>query len=137
MFHFSQLGVHNTYLRQKILMSVEDSSQAELRAATKAAEIEGGGGAPTAPPSSLDPHAPTAAESKLGGGDAAAAPSAPPAAAPVVDTFKSTECVVCMENKCDIIFLPCGHVCCCFNCESGVTDCPLCRASITQKVRLR
>ena len=38
--------------------------------------------------------------------------------------------------QCNIIFLPCGHVCCCWNCENGLSECPLCRAPIAQKVRL-
>ena len=38
--------------------------------------------------------------------------------------------------QCNIIFLPCGHVCSCWNCENGLSECPLCRAPIAQKVRL-
>ena len=38
--------------------------------------------------------------------------------------------------QCNIIFLPCGHVCACWKCEAGLTHCPLCRAPIAQKVRL-
>ncbi len=38
--------------------------------------------------------------------------------------------------QCNIIFLPCGHVCSCHKCEAGISECPLCRATITQKVRL-
>jgi hypothetical protein len=97
--------VHNTYLRQKILMCTEEVAQMEEKLAKKLADIEGGG-APSAPPSSQDPLAPTAppaaAPEKFGDSAAApVAPSAPPAQ--VVDTFKSTECVVCMENK---VFFP-------------------------------
>ena len=84
-------------------------------------------------------------------------PSAPPLAP--VETYQSNECVVCLENKvrlfplilisntlcsvffyvflqCNIIFLPCGHVCACWKCEAGLTHCPLCRTPIAQKVRL-
>ena len=108
------MGVHNTYLRQKILLCTEEVAQMEARLAKKLADIEGVGGgcggggdsseAPSAPPASLDPSAASAPPMEEKGKDfeaANATPSAPPTsdAAPVVETFKSTECVVCMENK--------------------------------------
>uniref|UniRef100_H3CP31 Leucine rich repeat and sterile alpha motif containing 1 n=1 Tax=Tetraodon nigroviridis TaxID=99883 RepID=H3CP31_TETNG len=48
----------------------------------------------------------------------------------------SSECVVCMEAAAQIIFLPCGHVCCCQVCSDAVQGCPLCRSNILQRVRL-
>ena len=38
--------------------------------------------------------------------------------------------------QCDIIFLPCGHLCSCSSCQQGLSSCPLCRANILQRVRL-
>lgn len=106
----SELGVHNAYLRQRIITALEeDMCQSKLH----------GEGDAFATPS-----APLPAEDL---------PSAPPAP---VETFQSNECVICLENKCNIIFLPCGHVCACWICEAGLTECPLCRATIAQKVRL-
>ncbi|XP_034048318.1 E3 ubiquitin-protein ligase LRSAM1 isoform X1 [Thalassophryne amazonica] len=59
-------------------------------------------------------------------------PSAPsPVEGPV-----SSECVVCMEMGTQVIFLPCGHVCCCQVCSDALLNCPLCRGSISQRVRL-
>ncbi|PSN33497.1 E3 ubiquitin-protein ligase LRSAM1 [Blattella germanica] len=46
------------------------------------------------------------------------------------------ECVVCMEEKCEVIFVPCGHMCCCIKCAEMVSDCPLCRSTIEQKIRV-
>lgn len=134
-FH-PQLGVHNAYLRQRIIECIQTTIQSSKLAA---------GGNPSAPVATDLPSAP-----------AMDTPSAPPAP---LETYQSNECVVCMENKvrvtidaepvghhckrvffvyfqCNIIFLPCGHVCSCWRCETGLTDCPLCRAPITQKVRL-
>ncbi|XP_024124274.1 E3 ubiquitin-protein ligase LRSAM1 [Oryzias melastigma] len=48
----------------------------------------------------------------------------------------STECVVCMETGSKVIFLPCGHVCCCQVCSDALQNCPLCRCSISQRIRL-
>uniref|UniRef100_A0A9J8BNG2 Leucine rich repeat and sterile alpha motif containing 1 n=1 Tax=Cyprinus carpio carpio TaxID=630221 RepID=A0A9J8BNG2_CYPCA len=56
--------------------------------------------------------------------------------APSPDRFSSSECVVCMEHESQVIFLPCGHVCCCQTCSSALQSCPLCRGSISQRVRL-
>ncbi len=112
---FLQMGIHNTYIRQKLLMCAEERAKEQERAVARL----GGGGAeegarPTAPPASMSdaPSAPpassgeeeAAAEAKLGGGGGAA--SAPPAAtAAVVETFQSTECVVCLENKVLLFFI--------------------------------
>uniref|UniRef100_A0A672RXR0 E3 ubiquitin-protein ligase LRSAM1-like n=1 Tax=Sinocyclocheilus grahami TaxID=75366 RepID=A0A672RXR0_SINGR len=56
--------------------------------------------------------------------------------APSPDRWSSSECVVCMEHESQVIFLPCGHVCCCQTCSDPLQSCPLCRGSISQRVRL-
>lgn len=61
-------------------------------------------------------------------------PSTPTAPSP--DRWSSSECVVCMEHESQVIFLPCGHVCCCQTCSDALLSCPLCRGSISQRVRL-
>ncbi|NXD39598.1 LRSM1 ligase, partial [Copsychus sechellarum] len=73
---------------------------------------------------------------------AAPEPSAPPeeppspaAPAPQWDEKKS-ECVVCMEQEPQMIFLPCGHVCCCQGCCERLHSCPLCRQDIAQRIRI-
>ncbi|KAM7369401.1 hypothetical protein PAMP_013672 [Pampus punctatissimus] len=48
----------------------------------------------------------------------------------------SSECVVCMETGAQVIFLPCGHVCCCQVCSDALQNCPLCRSNISQRIRL-
>ncbi|XP_064249797.1 E3 ubiquitin-protein ligase LRSAM1 isoform X2 [Passer domesticus] len=49
---------------------------------------------------------------------------------------KKSECVVCMEQEPQMIFLPCGHVCCCRGCCERLHSCPLCRQDIAQRVRI-
>ncbi|KAM3371452.1 hypothetical protein ACQJBY_018707 [Aegilops geniculata] len=44
-------------------------------------------------------------------------------------------CVICLEQEYNAVFVPCGHMCCCMNCSSHVTNCPLCRRRIDQAVR--
>ncbi|KAF1635887.1 E3 ubiquitin-protein ligase LRSAM1, partial [Eudyptes filholi] len=76
---------------------------------------------------------------------AAPEPSAPfeEPPSPVVPTApllqwdeKKSECVVCMERETQMIFLPCGHVCCCQTCCERLHTCPLCRKDITQRIRI-
>ncbi|NWS66201.1 LRSM1 ligase, partial [Crotophaga sulcirostris] len=76
---------------------------------------------------------------------AATEPSAPfeETPSPVVPTApllqwdeKKSECVVCMEQETQMIFLPCGHVCCCQTCCEQLHTCPLCRKDITQHIRI-
>ncbi|XP_055256916.1 E3 ubiquitin-protein ligase LRSAM1 isoform X3 [Moschus berezovskii] len=60
-------------------------------------------------------------------------PSAPPAELLEVQT---SECVVCLEREAQMIFLNCGHVCCCQLCCQPLRTCPLCRQDITQRLRI-
>uniref|UniRef100_A0A8D0HGK3 Leucine rich repeat and sterile alpha motif containing 1 n=1 Tax=Sphenodon punctatus TaxID=8508 RepID=A0A8D0HGK3_SPHPU len=46
------------------------------------------------------------------------------------------ECVVCMEREAQMIFLNCGHVCCCQVCADALRTCPLCRKDIVQCIRI-
>lgn len=43
-------------------------------------------------------------------------------------------CVICLENPKNILFLPCKHISCCSECSSQVKECPMCRAKIDQKI---
>ncbi|XP_033224137.1 E3 ubiquitin-protein ligase LRSAM1-like isoform X2 [Belonocnema kinseyi] len=54
-----------------------------------------------------------------------------------VQRINLTECVVCLDAQCEIIFLPCGHLCCCTVCTEMITaECPMCRSSINRKIRV-
>lgn len=35
-----------------------------------------------------------------------------------------------------VIFLSCGHVCCCNECSIPLKECPLCRGAIVQRIKL-
>ncbi|XP_004479822.1 E3 ubiquitin-protein ligase LRSAM1 isoform X2 [Dasypus novemcinctus] len=59
-------------------------------------------------------------------------PSAPPAELEV----QTSECVVCLEREAQMIFLNCGHVCCCQECCQPLRTCPLCRQEISQRLRI-
>ncbi|XP_054613289.1 E3 ubiquitin-protein ligase LRSAM1 isoform X2 [Dunckerocampus dactyliophorus] len=59
-----------------------------------------------------------------------------PSAPSPVEGPGSSECVVCMETAAQVIFLPCGHVCCCQVCSDAVQNCPLCRSNSSQRIRI-
>ncbi|KAK6168965.1 hypothetical protein SNE40_020109 [Patella caerulea] len=42
-------------------------------------------------------------------------------------------CKICLEKEVSIIFLPCGHVCCCGECSLSVQLCPICRKEIENR----
>lgn len=45
---------------------------------------------------------------------------------------ESGECNICFDNKKDIVFVPCGHFCCCHYCYSQLKEktCIMCREKI-------
>lgn len=44
------------------------------------------------------------------------------------------DCKICFNSEMGVVFLPCGHLCCCQTCASGVPHCPVCRANINSRV---
>lgn len=44
-------------------------------------------------------------------------------------------CVICSEASKTILFMPCRHLCVCDACALLVEACPICRASIEEKVQ--
>ncbi|CAL8069010.1 unnamed protein product [Calicophoron daubneyi] len=62
-------------------------------------------------------------------------PSAPPAASNILARIES-QCCVCQDAPSTVVFLLCGHVCCCTNCAVDLLLCPLCRGQITQRILL-
>ncbi|XP_041098608.1 E3 ubiquitin-protein ligase LRSAM1 isoform X2 [Polyodon spathula] len=63
-------------------------------------------------------------------------PHPPPSAPSALEGGGQSECVVCMEHESQIIFLACGHACCCSSCSEALQSCPLCRGNITQRIRI-
>lgn len=44
-------------------------------------------------------------------------------------------CKICLDAEVGVVFLPCGHLCCCVMCAPAVRQCPICRAEIRGTVR--
>ncbi|XP_018557424.1 E3 ubiquitin-protein ligase LRSAM1 isoform X2 [Lates calcarifer] len=90
---------------------------------------------PTAPPPSSPPSLPDASTTWIPSPPLTPGTPVTPSAPSPVEGPGSSECVVCMETGSQVIFLPCGHVCCCQVCSDALQNCPLCRSNISQRVR--
>ena len=58
---------------------------------------------------------------------------------PIQKTITESECVICCENKPNILFSECLHICVCNICDSKgrFNKCPMCRTKIkNQKIRI-
>uniref|UniRef100_A0A8C5JM32 Leucine rich repeat and sterile alpha motif containing 1 n=1 Tax=Junco hyemalis TaxID=40217 RepID=A0A8C5JM32_JUNHY len=77
-----------------------------------------------------------AEESEAPAGPEPSAPLEEPPGPAAPGDERQSECVVCMEREPQMIFLPCGHVCCCQGCCERLLSCPLCRQDIAQRVRI-
>ena len=44
-------------------------------------------------------------------------------------------CKICLEDRADVIFLPCGHIPSCAQCAPALIKCPLCRNPVEGYVK--
>jgi hypothetical protein len=44
-------------------------------------------------------------------------------------------CIICMDNKKSIVFLPCTHMHTCQECSNQLDNCPVCRGNILKKIK--
>eukprot|EP01023_Acetabularia_acetabulum_P066169 TRINITY_DN8889_c0_g1_i1.p2 TRINITY_DN8889_c0_g1~~TRINITY_DN8889_c0_g1_i1.p2 ORF type:complete len:367 (-),score=54.78 TRINITY_DN8889_c0_g1_i1:151-1251(-) len=76
---------------------------------------------------------PSAPNLAPGGTSAPAAPNVPHAD----EVGDGGVCVICMESRCDAVFVPCGHMCCCYACGERMSRrCPVCRSRSTSLVKV-
>lgn len=53
------------------------------------------------------------------------------------ETVLESECVICMDAKCEVVFVPCGHMCCCQPCSNKDMElCPMCRTTIERIIKI-
>jgi len=44
-------------------------------------------------------------------------------------------CKICRREDVQVVFFPCGHLASCVKCAASATQCPLCKITITERVR--
>ncbi|XP_028317969.1 E3 ubiquitin-protein ligase LRSAM1 isoform X2 [Gouania willdenowi] len=118
-----KVGVTEVGIQKALLNWAQERLPAACKAPPQDEEAEVQ--TPSAPPCHPSPSPPLTPGSPV-------TPSAPSP----VEGPGSSECVVCMETGAQVIFLPCGHVCCCQLCSGALQTCPLCRGNIAQIIRL-
>ncbi|XP_022248887.1 E3 ubiquitin-protein ligase LRSAM1-like isoform X2 [Limulus polyphemus] len=129
----SKLGVTNSTVRMAIMNAIFDYQKKGSPAKKLDVEGEEKYRPSKAIEAPAEPSAPPAEEEEA---LEPAIPSAPVLTDQDVKLWTSTECVVCLENKSAVVFLPCGHVCCCWICVKPLTSCPMCRSNIHNKLCL-
>uniref|UniRef100_A0A914E9H0 RING-type domain-containing protein n=1 Tax=Acrobeloides nanus TaxID=290746 RepID=A0A914E9H0_9BILA len=45
-------------------------------------------------------------------------------------------CCICLENKPEIVLIPCGHAKFCQGCADMFKECPICRSTVVMKQRI-
>ena len=53
-----------------------------------------------------------------------------------VDREIQQNCKICFSSNANIAFIPCGHLFCCFSCSQQLINCPVCRSSISNIIRI-
>ena len=49
---------------------------------------------------------------------------------------QSRLCKVCEEKELEVVLLPCAHVCLCLGCSERLSNCPICRVPIRQRLKM-
>lgn len=49
--------------------------------------------------------------------------------------LRNVECKICMTEEVGVVFLPCGHLLSCVFCAPALSQCPLCREPVLNRVR--
>jgi len=48
---------------------------------------------------------------------------------------EATQCKICMDNRVEVVFLPCGHLVSCTRCATAISNCAVCRQPIKAYVK--
>ncbi|XP_013415725.1 E3 ubiquitin-protein ligase LRSAM1-like [Lingula anatina] len=121
-----KMGVTELGIRKAIIKAIQEYQDEQQRAAKKTKDIE--------KTKDAEPSESQEADAAIAPPSAGVTPSAPPVTELIARV--TSDCVVCMDSRSEMIFMNCGHVCCCKTCSESLPDCPLCRQKIVQKIRL-
>nr|XP_020495739.1 E3 ubiquitin-protein ligase LRSAM1 isoform X1 [Labrus bergylta] len=131
-----KLGINEVGIQKALLKWARDHKPAGACKAAPEEEEEEAEVRPSAPSPSPLPSIPTTSAIHIPSPPLTPGTPVTPSAPSPVEGPGSSECVVCMETGSQVIFLPCGHVCCCQVCNDAMQNCPLCRSNISQRIRL-
>uniref|UniRef100_A0A667XC69 Leucine rich repeat and sterile alpha motif containing 1 n=1 Tax=Myripristis murdjan TaxID=586833 RepID=A0A667XC69_9TELE len=130
--HYLPILAHHRVTSEALRhMTASDLNKVSLGTVPEAEET-----VPTAPSPPSTPSSPFTSAMQINSPPRSPGTPVTPSAPSPVEGPGSSECVVCMETGSQVIFLPCGHVCCCQICSDALQNCPLCRSNISQRIRL-
>lgn len=49
--------------------------------------------------------------------------------------YKERDCVICLDRRKNIIFLPCAHLASCVECSMSMQCCPICRIKVQATIK--
>ena len=52
------------------------------------------------------------------------------------EEMEDRDCPICLDREMSVLFLPCKHLGSCRECQELVSECPLCRMKIEEKVKV-
>lgn len=54
----------------------------------------------------------------------------------IEQVYASEDCCICLEEQCNMVMIPCGHLCLCGDCSLQYKDnkCPMCRSTILNRI---
>uniref|UniRef100_A0A3B4V714 Leucine rich repeat and sterile alpha motif containing 1 n=1 Tax=Seriola dumerili TaxID=41447 RepID=A0A3B4V714_SERDU len=133
--HYLPILAHHR-VTAEALRHMTSSDLKKVRACEAVQQEEAAEVTPSAPPPSSPPFLPSTSTIQMPSPPLTPGTPVTPSAPSPVEGPGSSECVVCMETGSQVIFLPCGHVCCCQVCSDALQNCPLCRGHISQRIRL-
>lgn len=67
---------------------------------------------------------------------ATATPLDPLSTLPTDSPTESNTCCVCLEKEANVLFTPCNHLTCCFDCSGRLDTCPKCRGRVSQRIKV-
>ncbi|PIK50706.1 putative E3 ubiquitin-protein ligase LRSAM1 [Apostichopus japonicus] len=127
---FIELGIADPEIQRRLQEEIDRHFVEQKNAQLKAASLE----RPTNDSQSKNEKEEDVEGNKELGEPCTPISSAPEGYEPEVPVHVSAECVVCMDNQSNLLFLNCGHVCCCYDCAISLSLCPLCRSEIASKL---
>ncbi|KAK6196049.1 hypothetical protein SNE40_001348 [Patella caerulea] len=119
-----QMGIYELGVRRSILNNIEDYKRHNKTTDKEQQFASCSDHSPSAPPATTDVVSPDEGLSALRRQKS------------VTARGLHSECAICLDQESQVLFLNCGHVCCCSKCSEPLTECPLCRAAIVQRIRL-
>ena len=57
---------------------------------------------------------------------------------PIAESFKTDNCIICMDKEPNILFTDCNHICMCLECTKikSLDNCPYCRTEISKRIKI-